>query len=189
MSQEKVGQIGHNLPDTTTMSIGSGEAANYRTIEIMKDIARKRSRSPIVRQLALKILLAYDVPSNYYINEAIAIADYVKQKVRYVRDIDAVETLHDPLTIIDQIKRNEAQADCDDMALLIATLLLSIGHQPSFKIVKYKKDSPSFNHIYVVVYEKNPYDTKRTRIALDAIIKDRSIGYEVPHEVSDEIRV
>jgi len=173
-------QIGANLPSTKSKRLSSGINGNFETIEIMQRVARERSRHPLVRDLALKILLYYKVPSQHYRDEALAIGDWVKKKVRYVRDIKDVETLHDPLTIIDQIKRGVAQGDCDDMALLIASLLLSIGHAPYFKAIKYKKGFPSLQHIYVVVFERNQGETAKTQIALDAIMKTKPIGYEVP---------
>ena len=147
-----------------------------------------RKSHPLVRQLALNILHWHNIKSQDYVEEARAIAKYVKEKVRYVRDIAGMEQLHDPLTMIDQLKRGTAQGDCDDMSLLIATLLLSIGHRPFFRIVKYKRDAPSYSHIYVVVYEKN-WGQKPVRISLDAILKRSPIGTEVPHVEGREFRV
>lgn len=178
-----------NLPQTSNQSLSDGCKGNLETVEIMKRVARDRSRSPLVRKLAHNILLTYKVPSQFYKDEALAIGDYVKKNVRYVRDINGVETLTDPFTMIDQLTRGEAQGDCDDISLLIATLLLSIGHQPFFRIVKYTND-PFINwqHIYVVVYEKNP-GKERQRIVLDGIIKRKPIGYEIKHLQGKEIEV
>lgn len=174
--------IRENLPETAEQNLGSGAVANLKTVEIMKQVARERSRHPVVRVLAHQILTYYNILDHHYIDEAKAITQYVKNKVRYVRDIRGVETLTDPLTLIDQIKRGAAQGDCDDISLLIATLLLSIGHLPFFRIVKYRGRSGPFNHIYVVVREKNPGMKKPVRIVLDGIMKDKSIGWEIPHK-------
>lgn len=176
-------------PKVINARLADGKSGNLETVEVMKGIARARASNPLVRQLALQILLSHKVPSNYYKDEALAIARFVKEKVRYVRDITNVETLMDPLTLIDQIQRGEAQGDCDDMSLLIATLLLSIGHQPYFRIIKYTDDnSAPYAHIYVVDYEKNP-GGDRERIVLDAIIKTKPIGFEITHAVGNEIKV
>ena len=182
--------LGKNKTEVKNGDVGSGVIGNYNTIEIMKRVARERSRSPLVRELALRILEGAGVKSQDYINEARAIGAFVQKKVRYVRDIEGVETLHDPVTLIDQIKRNQAQGDCDDMALLIATLLLSIGHQPFFAIVKYHKNpNGGFNHIYTVVYEKNWGSPLKKRIVLDAILKRVPIGTEVRYVTKEEIKV
>jgi hypothetical protein len=176
------------LPKTKKVQLSKGERANFETLEMMKRVARNRSRHPLVRELALNILLAHKIKPNHYKDEAMAIARYVKAKVRYVRDIHGVETLYDPLTLIDKIKRGVAQADCDDYSTLIATLLLSIGHQPFFKIVKYEHGSGPWNHVYVVVFEKNPGE-KRKPIVLDGILRTRKIGSEVKHLNSKMVRV
>ena len=124
--------------------------------------------------------------SQNYVDEALAIGRFVQKKVRYVRDIEGIEQLHDPLTMIDQIKKGNSQGDCDDMSLLIATLLLSIGHQPFFTIVRYHPGP--WAHIYVTVYEKN-WGKERVRLVLDGILKRDPIGTEVKYFEKKEIKV
>lgn len=180
--------LGENTGKTKNSKLGFGVQGNLDTIEVMKKVARTRARHPKVRELALRILESHGVKSQDYYDEALAIGRYVKAKVRYVRDINGVEQLHDPLTLIDQIQKGMAHGDCDDMSLLIATLLLSIGHQPYFRIVRYKQGLGSFQHIYVVVYEGN-WHQKKKRLVLDAILKREKIGTEVKHVSGKEIRV
>lgn len=157
----------------------------------MSRVARNRSGHPKVRKLALNILNYYGIPSMRYVDEALAVGDYVKKYVRYVRDPDGIEYLQDPIDLIDQIVKGEAQGDCDDMSLLIATLLLSIGHTPCFRAVRYGTDYDHYNHIYVVDYEKNgtgPGDLKK-RVVLDGILKRSRIGTEINHLSGDEFPV
>ena len=178
-----------NLSKAIKKPLAYGARGNLKTVDYMKKIARKVNGHPIVRQLAENILRYYNINDMCYYDEAIAIADYVKNNVRYVRDPKGIEMLTDPLTMIDKIKQEKAFGDCDDMSLLIATLLLSIGHSPKYAIVKYKKDLKSFQHIYVVNYTRNHGDNKTRRIALDAIVKQYPIGFEVPSEYIKEIDV
>ena len=177
-----------NLPKISEKNIGDGLKGNLDTIKFMKKVARIRVSDPIIRKLALNILLKYRVPSNYYVDEALAIGDYVKEKVRYVRDPDGVEYLQDPVDMVKNIRDGTAQGDCDDMALLAATLLLSIGHQPYFRAVRYAGSFGNFNHIYVVDYDRNPYKQK-LRIVLDCILKDKQIGFEIKHSSGEEYEV
>jgi len=178
-----------NTPQVNNSNLSPGYFGNLETVDKIKLVARARSRDPRVRELALRVLQLAGVKSQNYIGEAIALAKYIQKKVRYVRDINGVETLHDPVTLIDQITRGEAQGDCDDMSLLLATMLLSVGHQPFVRIVRYKGISGPYQHIYVVVYEKNWGDKTRRRIALDCILKRAPIGTEVPHSSGDEVRI
>lgn len=178
-----------NTPQVSNGKVGDGIRGNLDTVRLMRQIARLRSRHPLVRELALRILQVAGVQSQNYYDEARAIGDYVRNKVRYVRDIQGVETLIDPVTLIDQLRRGEAQGDCDDMSLLIAALLLSVGHSPYFRIVKYRKDAPGYSHIYVVDYDRNHGERVKRRISLDAIMKRQPIGYEVPHASGREFKV
>lgn len=174
-----------NIPKIKEGELASGEKGNHQTIKLMQKIARQRSGDPTIRKFALNILSFYQVPSQDYAKEALAIGDYVKEKVRYVRDPDGIEYLQDPVDMIKQMAKGEAQGDCDDMSLLIATLLLAIGHRPFFRTVRYNNHFGHYNHIYVVVYEKN-VGTAPMRIVLDAIIKREPIGFEVNHASGDE---
>lgn len=168
--------------------IRNGLGGNMDTVSIMKNLARKRSKEPVVRDLALNILRSYGITSHQYLNECMAIGDYVKNNVRYLRDIDNVERLEDPLLMIQNLAKGTAAGDCDDMSLLIATLLLSIGAQPFFRVVRYQGKHGPYNHIYVVCYERNG-KTKPKRVVLDAIVKDKPIGYEVPHTSGEDFKV
>lgn len=177
-----------NSPQTINGKLSEGVEGNYETVRLMSEIAHGRKGHPAVRQLALKIVRDAGVGSMNYADEAIAIGEYVQKHVRYVRDPEGIEQLTDPIILIEQIKFDEAQGDCDDMALFIATLLLAIGHEPFFRMVRYKALSPFFNHIYVVDYERND-ETREERIVLDAILKNHVIGSEVPHATGEEVRV
>lgn len=186
-SSPVMGLSDKTVPQNAVIKLPNGADGNLLTVEFMKKVARERSKSPLVRQLACNILKQYKVPSMHYAQEALAIGDWVKKNFRYVRDTRGVETLQDPLTMIDQIQRGNGQGDCDDHALLIATLLLSIGHSPSFRVVKYNKYANSYAHIYVVCYERDKKSPVK-RVVLDAIMKTKPTGFEVPHQEGKEIQ-
>jgi hypothetical protein len=167
--------------------VGDGYAANYATVERLSRLAKLRSTDPKIRALALQ--LTQHLPSHNYLDESKAIATWVQQNMRYVRDIRGVETIHDPLTLLEQATRGVAAGDCDDHVVFIASMLLSIGHNPFFRIVKYRPETLSFNHIYMVDYDKNGARAPKQRIVLDAIVKDKPIGFEVKHANGEELAV
>jgi hypothetical protein len=172
---------GEELTEVKTFKLPNGELGNLATVQFLVKLARKRAKHPVVRQLALNIIRHAGTKSMFYLDEARAIAQFVRDKMAYVKDIANVETVHDPLTMIDKITRGTLAADCDDHAVLLASLLLSIGHRPIFRIVRYKAGSPSYNHIYVVEYTKNKGELLNQRLVMDAIMKTKPIGFEVPH--------
>lgn len=157
----------------------------------MRRVAHKRKGHPKVRRLALAVLENNNFKNSHnYLDEAKALGQFVQSRVRYVKDPVGIEQLHDPLTLIEQMERGVAVGDCDDMSLLLATMLLSIGHQPYFRTVRYKTKTGPYNHIYVVVYDRNLTGNSnfknQMRLVLDPIVKDRAIGFEVPHVSGDE---
>lgn len=166
-----------------------GEKGNLQTIEVMKKLARKSSGHPRVKLQAIEILNQYLVEPNNYLDESFAIGDWVKNHIRYVKDADFIEQLTHPLTMLDLIYQGRARGDCDDMSLLIATLLLSIGHTPLFRAVRYKHENGPYNHIYVVDYERNFGEKKHQRVVLDAILRGQPIGVEVPHKNGKEFPI
>jgi hypothetical protein len=181
--------VKESLPKVEHKFIGTGKQGNLNTVKHIQKIAHQRKSHPLVRELALRILLEKNIPSQHHLSEAKAIGEYVKRKLRYVRDIRGIETVYDPVTLIDRITKGIAQADCDDHVVLICALLLSVGIQPYVRVVKYDPNISHFNHIYVVVYEKNWGMKKPVRLVLDAIVKRRPIGFEVKHHHGKEIKV
>ncbi|MES2367635.1 MAG: transglutaminase-like domain-containing protein [Pseudomonadota bacterium] len=59
--------------------------------------------------------------------EIAALNIYVRDRIRYVRDVLDCETLQTP-----QATMELGQGDCDDKAILLASLLMSIGYVPRF---------------------------------------------------------
>lgn len=171
-------------PEVSSKTLSQGRKGNLETVQLMQRVAHERAGHPVVRSLALSITSR--LPSNAYADEAKAIGKFVQENVRYIRDAIGYEQVQDPLMMIEHIMESRAQGDCDDMAILTATLLLSIGHTPFYRLVRYKSIWGPYNHIYVVDYEKNGRNPKQ-RIVIDPIIKDEVIGYEVPHKNGKEI--
>ena len=114
----------------TLQALPSGEAGVRVTLAHMVKFARDGKTVPSVRFLAEQII--HDVRPKSYMEEAQAVQMYVRDHIRYTRDINGVETLSTP----DQtIKRG--MGDCDDLSLLTAALLESIGHPSRFVAVGY----------------------------------------------------
>ena len=177
-----------NLPQTKDSKLPNGANGNYKTVSIMKNIARTRSTHPLIRRLALNIIQDANLPSHHYLDECKAIGEYVRKFVRYQKDPQGTEQLTDPVLLVKMIQEGRAMGDCDDISLLIATLILSAGHNCSFRIVKYKKILGPYNHIYVVVRENN-LGKKKERFVLDGIVKHKPLGYEVNLKFGKDIRV
>lgn len=121
------------------MSLPDGVAGVRATLKIMSALVKNGKKSPTVRAKALA--LTQGLKQKDRLGEIRALWEFVKNHIRYVRDIKDVETVHTP----EQILRQES-GDCDDKALLLASLLESIGHPSGFWAIGTKAPG-KFSHV------------------------------------------
>lgn len=128
-------------PTTTTLaSIPSGVGGVRATLATMRRLVQRAKTSWPVRELAQR--LVRDLPQKDYLAEIARLHAYVRDEVRYLRDVRGVETLHTPEKLI-ELK----QGDCDDKSTLLAALLESIGHPTRF--VAIGTTPGRYQHVYV----------------------------------------
>lgn len=96
-----------------------------------------------VRQAAIGVIWLQP-PQNGYA-EAAALFEWVRDRVRYVRDIVDVETLSTPGKTLEQLI-----GDCDDQSTLLAALLESVGYPTRFVVAAYNVPG-HFEHVYLQV--------------------------------------
>jgi predicted transglutaminase-like cysteine proteinase len=83
--------------------------------------------------------------SGDYGSEINAINNWVDQNIRYMRDIQDVEFLKEPGALL-----RARTGDCDDIATLIAAMLLACGNECVFSLVAFKgQEMPS--HVFCCV--------------------------------------
>lgn len=122
------------------MGIPPGKAGTLTTLKLMRRIARDFKKSPVIRRLALKL-----VENNHqkdFVNEVKSIHEFVRDNIRYVKDINGVETVQTPIKTLEF-----KQGDCDDKSTLAASLLESIGHPTRFVAVGFHPGK--YAHVYV----------------------------------------
>ena len=120
--------------------IDSGPQGVLQTLRRMRDIVRKYKIALPVRITAMKIVRS--LPQKAWSAEARALFRFVRDEIRFVRDVRGVETLQTP------DKTLELRAgDCDDKSMLLAAMLESIGHPTRFVAVGFQPNH--FEHVYV----------------------------------------
>lgn len=106
----------------------------------MAKLAREGSRNIDVRSVAVeqtRRLLQKD-----YEGEARLCLAFVRDQIRYVRDIRGVETVHAAEYVL-----HMGAGDCDDKSILLAAMLGSIGHRCRFVAVAFAPER--FSHVWV----------------------------------------
>jgi len=99
-----------------------------------------------------------------YLSELAALYHYVSRRVRYQRDPRTVELVKTPEATL-----RTRVGDCDDMATLLAALVLLAGSDARFVTVGFRPDG-AFTHVYVEALEP----ISRRWVALDPVAGDRT---------------
>lgn len=130
-----------NIPRPTFLGqIPDGIQGTRQTLEIMKRLVRDGKRNPVIRQAALDIIS--NVPQKNWVGEIRAIQQFVRDQIRYTKDILGVETVQTADATLDI-----GHGDCDDKSVLVASLLEAIGVPTRFKAVGFSPGQIS--HVYV----------------------------------------
>ena len=122
------------------MGIPDGQAGTKETLKIMRRLVLDGKKSVVVRNAALSLM--HDVLQKNYLEEARRIHAFVRDEIRYIRDINGVETLQTPEKTL-ELK----QGDCDDKSTLAAALLESVGHPTRF--VAAGHGGGEYEHVWV----------------------------------------
>jgi len=109
----------------------------------MRALAFEGKRDPQVRGLAIS--LTNLVPERDDLGEIRTLFEFVRDRIRYVSDINDTETLHAAFKVYEL-----GAGDCDDKVILLASLLESIGYRTRFVAAGYV-DPTLFDHVYMAV--------------------------------------
>jgi len=145
--------------------IGDGEAGVFYTLRVMREMVNRCKLDPRIRQAALNV--AFLTPAHDELSEVEAIFCFVRDHIRYTKDVYGVETLASPdKTLAMRV------GDCDDMATLLAGLLESVGYPTRFVIEGYD-EGQRWEHVYIEVCLGN------TWVPLDPT-EQVSMGWQPP---------
>lgn len=175
------------LPEGTDASVD-------KTVELMQEMAKGKfgARSPKIRAAALNIINGLDpltgkrigipVANKDYFGMLEAIHNYVRDNIRYVKDVVGQETLSYP----EETLFNSRGGDCDDLTILEIALLGSIGLRSYPVVIGLVPNH--FSHVYL--YAEVPPGRHRhagKTFAADPIMREWSLGTEAPaHRVKNK---
>jgi hypothetical protein len=123
-------------------ALSEGKRGIIETVSLMRQLVEQYKTDPEIRGTALSLVAMCREKDP--VGEIEAIFYFVRDCIRYVMDVYAVETVHTP----DQVLKIR-QGDCDDKSVLLAALLESIGYETAFKVTGYH--GPDYEHVYVFV--------------------------------------
>lgn len=147
------------------VSIPGGTGGIMATLRVMRDLVGKGRVDPAIISAARSIVfltLQKDSPA-----ELRALFDWVRENVRYVRDVLDVETVSTA-----QRTLQTRSGDCDDQVVLLASLCEAIGYQTRFVVGAYTVAN-TFEHVYLEVFDGSEW------IPCDPT-EPQSFGWEPP---------
>ena len=94
-----------------------------------------------------------------------------------------VTYIHDPAGAFDAVSSArqtllKGSGDCDDLSVLLATLMALLGFQPRFVLARYKEKTKGYDHIYVDTVLPNG-----DRVVLDPSARTHGIDWESPRSI------
>ena len=125
-------------PPARLAGIPDGIAGVRETLRAMARIVQRYKTDPGIYTLSRQ--LTRHLPSNDVQGEIRAIHAFVRDKVRYINDVEDVETLQTP-----DYTLKCGQGDCDDKAMLVNTLLAATGRKTFFLAVGL--DEEFYSHV------------------------------------------
>lgn len=156
--------------------IPGGDRGTKATLDRMRKLVIESIKDPkhgaFLRGLAIKITLDAGCKTKQYMCEAKALADWVRDNVKWIRDTRGFETLQYPYRTL-----AFGAGDCDDLSILLAALAISIGIPTQFRAIAanpMRKDQ--YSHVYVIM---DPNQSGKW-IAADPTVKTAAFGWESP---------
>lgn len=125
-------------------SLPEGVDGIRQTLKYMVKFARTYSHDLDVVTQARNILAAARVPEKDFSGEITALQNWVRDRIRYVRDPITAEMVQTPKRTLQVVT-----GDCDDKATLLAALLGSIGFATRFLAIGI--DGGPYSHVLVEV--------------------------------------
>jgi len=121
--------------------LANGASGIFQTISTMRAMVNDFKTDPDMRAAAVGVVFQF--PAQDDLAEACALFEYVRDCIRYVKDIHGVETLATPdKTLAMQV------GDCDDQTVLLATMLEAVGYPTRFVVAGYNEPG-IFEHVYM----------------------------------------
>lgn len=130
----------------SVVQLADGVAGVDQTLRTMRELVNRCKTDLSIRQAATSA--AFLQPEKDELSEVESVFNFVRDHIRYVRDVHGVETLMAPPTVL-----ASRLGDCDDQSCLLACMLESIGYPTRFVVAGY--NGGDFEHVYLQVWAGN----------------------------------
>lgn len=164
-----------HLQSLTTFNlqgIPSGPAGVSTTLKQMSALTKRYKKTLPIYLISRDIV--QNVLGKDFVGELRAVQAWVRDNIRYTRDIRGVETIQTPTKTIEIM-----QGDCDDQSVLVATLLESLGHKTRFMAMGFQPGK--YSHVFTQARVGPGWLSVETTEPVD-------IGWKPPRVVSKMVK-
>jgi transglutaminase-like putative cysteine protease len=151
-------------PSTLADLPGGTVEQTRATLRVMTRMVRQFKTDTGIRALAQE--LTRPLASKAYSDELRVLQHFARDRVRYVRDVRGVETVQTPVATL-----RLGSGDCDDKAVLVATLLESIGFDTRFRAVGLNGDG--YSHVFAEGFDP----LRKKWLSLECIVDGAEPGW------------
>jgi len=138
----------------------------------MQRLVKQGRRNPLIREFTTELVSGV-APKDFY-GEAQTVFQFVQANIRYVQDINEVETLYTPWNALEKIITFQSVSfDCDDYSVLLASMLESIGHPCRFMAISFEGPD-DYSHVVIQTKIGDRW------ITADAAEANAAFGWEPP---------
>lgn len=160
--------------------IRPGTFGTRDTLRVMVDVARNGAADPAVRGQAEAIVSF--LPGRAHAHEVNAVFLWVRDNIRYLAGPLGFEQVHAPDVLLET-----RQGKCTDQAVLLASLLRSIGYPIRFVAAAYSMPL-LFEHVYVQTMVNGEWVSLDTTLTpepdCDTIVCPGDYAYDPPGALS-----
>ncbi len=154
--------------------LANGYTGVQQTLRMMRQLVNQCKTNIQIRQAATNIIFLTPEKDEY--SEAEALFNLVRDSIRYVKDVNDIETLSTPMMTLEG-----RIGDCDDQTVLLASLLESVGYPTRFVIEGYTT-SGEYEHVYMQALVLGQF------ISMDPT-EQKYMGWSPPNPVSQAVEV
>ncbi len=157
-------------------TIPGGDKGTRATLDRMRHIVieslKSKKHGAFLRGLAIKITNDAGCKTKEFRCEAKALFEWVRDKVKWIRDTRGFETLQWPHRTI-----AFGAGDCDDLTILLCALGTSVGIPCAMKAIAANPSRKNqYSHVYVIM---DPFGNGKW-IPADPTVKSAPFGWESP---------
>jgi len=121
--------------------LANGVGGVEQTLQMMRQLFNQCKTNVQIRQAATNTIFLTPEKDEY--SEAEAIFNFVRDNIRYVKDVNDIETLSTPMMTLEG-----RLGDCDDQTVLLAAMLESVGYPTRFVVEGYRVPG-EYEHVYL----------------------------------------